>query len=111
MIDINRSRKSNGLGRHDQIVHFTNKEKRYIQGILFIWENEWTHIVDYLGVEFIINKDNVNFIERFSRGGEGYGGRQKGQRRDARGVAKVGQRKTEKGRTIYRRAMEQKTSR
>jgi hypothetical protein len=44
-----------------------------IQGVQFIWENEMTHIVDYLGVEYIINKSNVLFVERISRGGEGHG--------------------------------------
>lgn len=73
MIDINRSRKSNGVGSHDQIIHFINGSKRVIQGVRFIWENEMVHIIDYLGVEYIINKNNVLFVERISRGGEGYG--------------------------------------
>lgn len=30
------------------------------------------HIIDYLGVEYIVNKANVNFIERLSKGEEGY---------------------------------------
>jgi hypothetical protein len=72
-IDINLTRKSNGIGTHDQIIHFNNGEKRYIQGITHIWENEMVHILDYLGVEYIVNKQNVLFIERFSKGGEGYG--------------------------------------
>ena len=73
MIDINRSRKSNGVGTHDQIIHFINGSKRLIQGVMFIWENEMVHIVDYLGVEYIVNKPNVLFIERISRGGEDHG--------------------------------------
>lgn len=72
-ISINDSRKCNGVGTHDQIIHFINKEKRMIQGVVAIWENEMTHIVDYLGIEYIVNKDNVLFTERISRGGVGYG--------------------------------------
>ena len=73
MIDINLSRKSNGVGRHDQIIHFINGSKRLIQGVEFVWENEMVHVVDYLGVEYIINKSNVLMVERISRGGEGHG--------------------------------------
>ena len=72
MIDINLSRKCNGVGQHNQIIHFDNGEKRVIQGVVYIWENEMLHIVDYLGVEYIINKDRVLFTERFSQGGKGY---------------------------------------
>ncbi len=71
MIDINLSRKANGVGRHDQIVHFDNKETRYFQGIVYIWENKMVHLVDYLGVEYVINPDKVNYYERFSFDGEG----------------------------------------
>jgi len=99
MIDINLSRKSNGVGRHDQIIHFINGSKRLIQGVVCIWENEMTHIVDYLGVEYIVNKSNVLMVERISRGGEGHGknepgtvGRPRsagaGSRRRVRGAAK-----------------------
>jgi len=84
MIDINLSRKSNGVGRHDQIIHFDNGEKRYIQGVLYVWENEMVHLVDYLGVEYIINKKRVLFTERISRGGEGSSGLVKTQRKAAR---------------------------
>lgn len=70
-IDVNMSRKSNGVGQHDQIIHFVGGTKRLIQGVQYVWENEMVHIVDYLGIEYIINKQNVLFIERFSKGGEG----------------------------------------
>lgn len=76
-LDINLSRKSNGVGRHDQIIHFDNGEKRYVQGVKWIWENQMVHIVDYLGVEYIINPKRVLYTERFSPGGEGYGGLEK----------------------------------
>ena len=72
-IDVNFSRKSNGMGTHDQIIHFINGEKRYIQGILYIWENEMIHMIDYLGVEYIVNKQNVLFTERMSRKGDADG--------------------------------------
>ena len=72
MIDVNMSRKSNGVGEHDQIIHFVGGVKRLIQGVQYVWENEMVHIVDYLGVEYVVNKNNVLFIERFSKGGKGY---------------------------------------
>ena len=65
------SRKCNGVGTHDQIIHFVNGDKRLIQGVQYVWEQGWVHIVDYLGVEYVVNKNNVNFYERVSRGGEG----------------------------------------
>ena len=81
-IDVNATRKSNAREmEHDQIIHFINGEKRLIQGVRFVWENEMVHIVDYLGVEYIVNKDNVLFTERISRGGAGYG---KGSRESRR---------------------------
>lgn len=66
MVDVNLSRKSNGAGEHDQIIHFTNGSKRLIQGVRYIWENEHIHIVDYLGVEYIVNRHNWNMVERVS---------------------------------------------
>lgn len=91
-IDINLSRKSNGVGQHTQIIHFDNGEKRVIQGVVYIWENEMLHIIDYLGMEYIINKSRVLFTERFSKGGEGYGNitknRRSEKRRDSKGVSK-----------------------
>lgn len=72
MIDINLSRKCNGVGQHNQIIHFDNGEKRVIQDVIYVWENEMLHIIDYLGVEYIVNKDRVLFTERFSQGGKGY---------------------------------------
>lgn len=68
-VDINKSRRSNGQGTHDQIIHFDNGEKRYVQGIQYIWENKMIHMVDYLGVEWIINPDRVLFTERMARKG------------------------------------------
>ena len=91
MIDINLSRKCNGVGQHTQLIHFDNGEKRMIQGVVYIWENEMLHIIDYLGVEYIINKNRVLFTERFSQGGEGHEGI---NRRKAKG--KTGKVRTER---------------
>lgn len=85
MIDVNLSRKSNGAGTHDQIIHFINGSKRLIQGVKFVWENEMVHIVDYLGVEYIINKSNVLMVERISKGGEGHGKTVEHDRDEVRG--------------------------
>lgn len=49
---------------HDQIIHFTSGLKRYIPKVKYIWENEMTHLVTEDGREYIINKNNVAFIER-----------------------------------------------
>lgn len=66
-VDVNKSRKCNGQGKqHDQIIHFVGGVKRLIQGVMYTWENEMVHLVDYLGVEYVINKNNVLFFERVS---------------------------------------------
>lgn len=49
---------------HDQVLHFKDGTKRYVQKVKYIWENEMTHLVCEDGTEFIINKSNLNFIER-----------------------------------------------
>ena len=48
---------------HRQIIHFTTGHKRTILGVTEVWENEWTHIVDKTGKEWIINKANVLCVE------------------------------------------------
>lgn len=48
---------------HRQIIHFTTGHKRTILGVTEVWENEWTHIVDKSGREWIINKANVLCVE------------------------------------------------
>ncbi len=83
MIDINLSRKSNGVGSHDQIIHFVGGIKRLIQGVQYVWEQEMVHIVDYLGVEYVVNKQNVLFFERVSYSGKG-GGDESDKQEDAR---------------------------
>ena len=49
---------------HDQIIHFVGGSKRYIAGVQWIWENEMLHLLTINGTEFIINKDNVLFVQR-----------------------------------------------
>lgn len=49
---------------HDQVIHFIHGTKRYIPKVKYIWENEMLHLVCEDGMEFIINKDNVLFVER-----------------------------------------------
>jgi hypothetical protein len=50
-------------GVNNQIIHFSDGQKRTISNVKKIWENEMTHIVDGEGTEWIINKDNVNVVE------------------------------------------------
>lgn len=50
--------------KHRQIIHFVGGEKRTIENIVFIWENEMTHILVDNGTEWIINKKNVLCVER-----------------------------------------------
>uniref|UniRef100_A0A6M3IGB5 Uncharacterized protein n=1 Tax=viral metagenome TaxID=1070528 RepID=A0A6M3IGB5_9ZZZZ len=49
---------------HDQVIHFVDGHKRYIKGVKYIWENEMLHLVTENENEFIINKDNVLFVQR-----------------------------------------------
>jgi len=49
---------------HDQIIHFVDGSKRYVEGVQWIWENEMLHLLTTNGTEFIINKDNVLFVQR-----------------------------------------------
>ena len=49
---------------HDQIIHFIDGHKRYIKGVKWIWENEMLHLITKNGIEFLINKRNVLFVQR-----------------------------------------------
>lgn len=49
---------------HDQVLHFKGGIKRYIHNVKYIWENEMTHLVTEDGMEYVINKENLLFIER-----------------------------------------------
>ena len=48
----------------NQIIHFIGGQKRYIRNIVFIWENEMTHILTLEGTEWMINKNNVLCVEK-----------------------------------------------
>ncbi len=49
---------------HDQIIHFIDGHKRYVKGVRWIWENEMLHLITENKIEFIINKNNVLFVQR-----------------------------------------------
>lgn len=49
---------------HDQIIHFIDGHKRTIKGVKYVWENEMLHLITENGNEFIINKNNVLFVQR-----------------------------------------------
>jgi hypothetical protein len=51
------------LRRHNQIIHFKDGLKRFIPNVVKVWENEMTHIQTDKGIEWIINKTNVNCVE------------------------------------------------
>jgi hypothetical protein len=50
---------------HDEIIHFIDGSKRYVRDVKWIWENEFTHLVTENNTEIIVNKRNVNFIQRY----------------------------------------------
>lgn len=52
------------VNKHRQIIHFVEGTKRTIENVVYIWENEMTHILVDNGTEWIINKDNVLCVER-----------------------------------------------
>ena len=52
---------------HHQILHFDNGTKRLILDVKYIWEGEMCHIIDSRGVEFVINKKRLLFVERFKK--------------------------------------------
>jgi len=59
-----RQKKDGSYQVHDQVIHFVGGQKRYIPRVKYIWENEMLHLVCEDGTEFIINKENVLFVER-----------------------------------------------
>ena len=59
---------------------------------MYVWENEMVHIADELGVEYVINKNNVLFYERIKI----EGGESNGDNRGSHGSSgKIGKRKQE----------------
>lgn len=61
--------KCNGAGRptsspvHTRIIHFVGGEKRTIQKVVSVWENQFVHIMTANGIEWIINRDKVLCVE------------------------------------------------
>lgn len=49
---------------HRQIIFFINGEKRTIDNVIKVWENEMVHIVTIDGAEWIINKKNVLCVKK-----------------------------------------------
>jgi hypothetical protein len=47
-----------------QIIHFIGGIKRTIPDVVYVWENEMTHILTLEGTEWIINKNNVLCVEK-----------------------------------------------
>lgn len=56
--------KINGVTPHDQIIHFRGGVKRHIRNVVYVWENEMTHLITMDGTEWLINKNNVLCVER-----------------------------------------------
>ena len=50
--------------KHRQIIHFVGGVKRTIENVVYVWENEMTHIMTEEGVEWVVNKSNVLCVER-----------------------------------------------
>lgn len=87
MLDINKQRQCNVCDwSHDQNIHFDNGEKLLIQNVKWVWEMEMVHIVDAIGVEYVINKHRILYFEKLSKGKEQSRG--KGSKRSKRGAKK-----------------------
>ena len=65
------SNKNKQYPPHRQIIHFVGGVKRTIDNVVYIWENEMTHLLDAEGREWIINKNNVLCVERVPMRKEG----------------------------------------
>ncbi|UOF78277.1 hypothetical protein [Caudoviricetes sp.] len=52
------------LRPHRQIIHFVSGVKRTIENVIYISENEMTHLYLADGSEWIINKNNVLAIHK-----------------------------------------------
>lgn len=59
-----RQKEDGSYQEHDQVIHFVDGNKRYIPQVKYIWENEMLHLVTKNGTEYIVNKNNVLFVER-----------------------------------------------
>lgn len=50
---------------HNQIIFFNDGSKRTIMHVKYVWENEMLHLITENNIEFIINKKNVLFVQRY----------------------------------------------
>jgi hypothetical protein len=48
--------------KHRQIIHFENKTKSVIDGVIEVRECNMVHLLTDDGLEYIINPDKVNFV-------------------------------------------------
>ena len=46
---------------HTQIIYFENGSKRFIHNVVKVEESTMIHLIDSKGIEFVINKDKVNY--------------------------------------------------
>ncbi len=49
--------------KHNQIIHFSSGRKATITNIIKVWEDSLIHLVREDGVEYIVNKNNVDYSE------------------------------------------------
>ncbi len=55
--------KTHASRKHNQIIHFCGGRKATVLRIIKVWEDSMVHLVRDDGVEYIINKDNVDYVE------------------------------------------------
>jgi len=65
-------------------------EKLLIQNVEYIWEKEMVHIIDMLGVEYVINKNNVLYYERIAKRREINHGKSRSKARTKKQTGKSG---------------------
>lgn len=51
--------------KHDQIVYFIDGSQRYINNVVSIYQNKWTHLITEDHQEFIVNPDKVLYVQRY----------------------------------------------
>lgn len=50
---------------HDQILFFEGGVQRYVNNVVQIWQNKWTHLITEDGQEFVVNPDKVLYVQRY----------------------------------------------
>jgi hypothetical protein len=53
------------INKHNQIIFFKSGHKKTIQNVVDIQENEMTKLITEKGVEYYINKSEVEMVERY----------------------------------------------